>query len=119
MKNADDKQDILENKFWIIEKRQSDPEGAPYYRYPLPGSQNETIPLFLSKKDAEIFFDQKFIHPKKWEIHELTISYMLTYFLLSNKSSFNATLFYSWDPKNKGWGVKNIEIDMREDYFKM
>lgn len=108
-----------ESNFWFIENLSSPPGTEKYYRIPAQKGNTSVIPVFFSRKDAEIFFDQNFIAPKKWSIQPLSLSYVITILLLVQKKNWDLCLFYSYDPAEKGWGVKNISVTVREGYYKI
>lgn len=105
--------------FWLIENLSDLPGTEKYYHISLEKNKIPVIPIFFSRKDAEIFFDQNFINPKRWNIQPLSLSYVITILLLAQKKNWELCIFYSYDPGEKGWGVKNISVSIRESYYKI
>lgn len=103
--------------FWFIEKISNDENQAPYYTVPDPKTKADFIPLFFSEKDAGIFLEQVSLHPKKWAVKKLTMSYSMAYLILAENKTFHLKLFYSYDKKNQGWGVKDWSLNVKENYF--
>lgn len=106
-----------EDSFWFIEHVSGDKEGERYFIYD-EKKDTYAIPLFFSRKDAEIFFSQEYVNPEKWRVSQMRLSYIIAVLFLAQKQDWNLKLFYSYDSYNKGWGVKNITIGLLEDYYK-
>jgi hypothetical protein len=105
--------------FWFIERKSIEEHKIPYYIVPEPKTNTEFIPLFFSEKDAGMFMEQLRLHPKKWGAKKLTLTYSMAYLILAENKTFHLKLFYSYDKKDKGWGVKDWSLNVKESYFKV
>jgi hypothetical protein len=43
----------------------------------------------------------------------------MAYLILAENKTFHLKLFYSYDKKDKGWGVKDWSLNVKESYFKV
>lgn len=115
-----DTENIIEKDeaFWSIEQISDDEKAGKHYTLFDQKKSISSVPLFFSRKDAEIFFTQEYINPEKWRVAQMRLSYINAILFLVQKQDWNLKLFYSYDAYNKGWGVKDITISLQENYYK-